>query len=139
MIAFYCTKKKPPKSCRSKGALVFILSRFIGTGRGTLVFFELSYKREGFKKRRRSVLFLKFAPRREREAESQGQKRGGGSPKLQAECRNLGKPLFCSYYPLLSKIIPPLGGRGGEFISHRNREFFQHLYKRRYGRKHQGF
>ena len=68
-------------------------------GRPAVSCFLLSPEWGGlFKKEGAAFFFGKFAPRLEREAESQGQKRGGGSPKLQA-CRNLGKPLFCSYYP----------------------------------------
>ena len=76
-------------------------------------FFALSRVGGGlFKKEGATFFFGKFAPRLEREAESQGQKKGGESPKLQA-CRNLGKPLFCSYYPWVSKSNP-LGGVGGK-------------------------
>lgn len=65
-----------------------------------------------FKKEGVAFFFGKFAPRREREAESQGQKRGGALPSWQAARRNLGKPLFCLFYPLLSKISPLRGCRG---------------------------
>lgn len=47
-----------------------------------------------FKKEGAAFFFGKFAPRREREAESQGQKRGGGSPKLAGGTPKLGETSF---------------------------------------------
>lgn len=47
-----------------------------------------------FKKEGVAFFFGKFAPRREREAESQGQKRGGGSPKLAGGTPKLGETSF---------------------------------------------
>ncbi len=85
------------QSTKQKKILIPIPVYHFGTGNAScFLFFALSKEGRAFKKRRRSVLFWKVRPSaRERSGKSRTKKRRG---MLQA-CRNLGRPLFCSYYP----------------------------------------
>ena len=56
---------------------------------------------------------MESSPLGEREKRKvKDKKEDGALPSWQAARRNLGKPLFCLFYPLLSKISPLRGCRG---------------------------
>lgn len=76
-----------------------------------------------FKKEGVAFFFGKFAPRREREAESQGQKRGGGLSQVGRRHAETWGNLFFACFILYFPRLAPFGGAGGIYLSSKSGVF----------------